>query len=68
VLGERVVEVELPGVAQLQHRDGGEGLRDRGDRVLRVRRGVDALFDVGEPDRLAPDELPAAKDTRADAR
>src|SRR6185436_21179197 len=68
VLRERVVEVELALVSELEDRSGGESLRDRGDRVLGVGRRVDALLDVGEAGRLAPGELLAAEDGGTDAR
>ncbi len=59
---ERVVEVELPLVAELEHGRRRERLRDRADAVLRVRRRRALRREVGESDRLAPDDLAAADD------
>jgi hypothetical protein len=42
-----VVEAQLTRVAKLQDRGGGEGLRDRGHPVQRLRRGLDLPSDVG---------------------
>ena len=63
-----VVEVELAGVAELHHGDGGERLRDRADPVLRLGRRLDARLEVGEPDRARPDDLAVAHDRGGDRR
>src|SRR5262245_50927278 len=65
---ERVLEVELAGVAKLHDRRRGERLRDRADAVLRVRRRLDSGRDVRGADRRLPDELAVAEDGRGDAR
>jgi hypothetical protein len=68
VLRERVVEVELAGVAQLHDRHRGEGLRDRSDAILRVRRRLDGALDVRDAVRLLPDDRAVPDDGRADRR
>ena len=66
VRGERVVERELARVAQLHDPNGGEGLRDRADPVLRLRRRVARRLHVSLPERLLPQPLAVAEDGRAD--
>ncbi len=68
VLVERVLEVELAGVAQLHDRRGGERLRDRAETVLRVGRRVALRGHVGRADGGLPDALAVAHDGGGDAR
>jgi hypothetical protein len=68
VLVECVLEVELAGRAQLHHRHRGERLRDRPDAVLVLRRRLLAALDVGETDRVGPNELAVAHDGGGDRR
>ena len=65
---QRVVERELALVAELHHRDGGEGLRDRRDPVLVIRGRVLAALDVGDAHRVGPDHLAVAHGGRRHAR
>ena len=68
VLLQAVVEVELAGVAQLHHRDGGEGLRDRADAVLGVGGRLCGALVVGRADRVGPHALAAANHGRGERR
>ena len=68
VLVETILEVELAGVAQLQHQHGGEALGDRSDRVLGVERWRPPPFDVSQPDRIGPGHGAVADHCGGDAR
>ena len=68
VLVERVLEIELPGVAQLHDRRRCECLRDRAEPVLRVRGCFAGCGHVGGADRRLPDELAVAHDRSREAR
>ena len=65
---ERVVERELPVVAELEDADGREGLRDRADPVLGLGRGDRRALDVRETDGVLPEQLVAPEDGGADRR
>ncbi len=67
-IDQRVVEPQPAGVAQLQDRRGGEGLRDRRDAVQGLRVGPAAGVAVGEAVAVRPGELPVAHDADGRAR
>ena len=68
VLRERVVEVELALVPELHDGRRRERLRDRRDRVPRLRRRLDPALRVSVSERLRPDGLARAEDRAGDAR
>jgi hypothetical protein len=65
---ERVLEVDLAGIAQLHDRRGRERLRDRADPVLRVRCRLDSRLEVRRADGRLPDQLAVAQNGRCEAR
>jgi hypothetical protein len=68
VPANRVVEPELPGIAELEDADAREELRDRADAVDRPRIRRHPTRRVREPEAAAPDDLLVVDDAGRDAR
>ena len=68
IFAEWIVELQLPLVAEHEDRPRHERLRDRRDRVLRVRLGLEAAFHIGQTHRLRPQQFVAAEERRGRAR
>jgi hypothetical protein len=68
VAPDRVVEAELPGVAELEDADAREELRDRADAVDRPRVRRHPASGVCEAEAPAPDHLLVVDDAGRDTR